>query len=339
MSEDTQAYKYIIVINNPQEKGLTHQAIAETFVRNFKTFEYLAISDEVGEKGTYHFQGFVVFGSRVRFSMVKKYFPEAHIEKAKGTITQNVEYVSKTGKWANTKKANTSVEGSFEEYGKRPKESAGRRGDLAELYQMILNDMTNAEILAVNQDYILQIDKLDKIRTIILTERYKDTVRLELECIYIYGETGSGKTRGIYEKHGYTNVYRVTDYYHPFDSYNCQPVICFDEFRSSLKISEMLCYCDVYPIELPSRYSNKYACYNTVYIVSNWSLEEQYERIQREDKDSWEAFLRRITKVIVYEKDRVTDYDTVDKYMRRLYDFSHCDDTENPWNDEEKQAV
>lgn len=49
---------------------------------------------------------------------------------------------------------------------------------------MVLDNMTNAEILATNQDYILQIDKLDKIRTTILTERFKETVRLELEVIY-----------------------------------------------------------------------------------------------------------------------------------------------------------
>ena len=92
--------------------------------------------------------------------------------------------------------------------------------------------------------------------------------------VYISGATGTGKTRGVLEKNGYANVYRVTDYLHPFDSYNGQPVIAFDEFRSSLRIKEMLLFCDIYPIELPSRYTNKYACYNKVYIISNWELEK-----------------------------------------------------------------
>lgn len=38
----------------------------------------------------------------------------------------------------------------------------------------------------------------------------------------------------------------------------------------------MLNYLDIYPIQLPSRYYNKVACYNIVYIVSNWKLEEEY---------------------------------------------------------------
>ena len=189
---------------------------------------------------------------------------------------------------------------------------------MSDLYQMVLDNMTNAEILATNQDYILQIDKLDKIRTTILTERFKETVRLELEVIYISGATGTGKTRGVLEGNGYSNVYRVTDYLHPFDGYTCQPVICFDEFRSSLKLKEMLLYCDIYPIELPSRYANKFACYNKVYIVSNWSLEKQYPEIQREDEESWNAFLRRIHKVIIYDKSgNRTEYNSVKEYLDR----------------------
>lgn len=99
--------------------------------------------------------------------------------------------------------------------------------------------------------------------------------------VYISGATGTGKTRGVLEKNGYSNVYRVTDYLHPFDSYNGQPVIAFDEFRSSLRIKEMLLFCDIYPIELPSRYTNKYACYNKVYIISNWSLENSIMKSRR----------------------------------------------------------
>ena len=80
----------------------------------------------------------------------------------------------------------------------------------------------------------------------------------------------------------------------------------------------MLLYCDIYPIELPSRYANKFACYNRVYIVSNWSLEKQYPEIQREDLESWYAFLRRIHKVIIYGKSgNPIEYDSVMAYLER----------------------
>lgn len=107
-------------------------------------------------------------------------------------------------------------------------------------------------------------------------------------------------------------------------------MICFDEFRSSLKLKEMLLYCDIYPIELPSRYANKYACYNKVYIVSNWVLEKQYAELQKEDKESWKAFLRRIKKVIVYKKDReVIEYRSVDEYFNRTNDFMEIEEDDD----------
>ncbi len=318
---------YQLTINAPIEKGYTHQHILDVFRNQFKTLIYLCMADEQGTQ--FHTHIFVVFASRVRFSMLKRYLPESHIEKCKGSVSDNVNYIMKTGKWENTVKQEKRIDGTFEEYGTQPPDSRGKRSDMSELYQMVLDNMTNAEILAQNQDYILQIDKIDKVRTTVLAERFKETVRLDLEVIYISGKTGTGKTRGVLEKNGYSNVYRVTDYLHPFDSYNGQPVIAFDEFRSSLKIKEMLLYCDIYPIELPSRYANKFACYNKVYIISNWILEKQYPEIQKEDKESWKAFLRRIHKVIHYESpQKVVEYSSVQEYMERSTDFRTLDSDE-----------
>ena len=41
------------------------------------------------------------------FSMIKRYFPESHIERCRGTISDNVAYVSKSGKWENDSKQET----------------------------------------------------------------------------------------------------------------------------------------------------------------------------------------------------------------------------------------
>lgn len=306
---------YQLTINAPLEKGYTHDYISKTIKDNFKTIIYFCMADEQGS--IHHTHIFMVFSSRVRFSMVKRYFPEAHIEKCRGSVSENVNYIKKCGKWElDETKQEKKIEGTFEEYGTQPPDSKGKRADMSDLYRMIFEGMTNAEIIAANQDYILQIDKLDKIRTTILTERFKETVRLELEVIYISGATGTGKTRGVFEDNGYSNVYRVTDYLHPFDGYACQPVICFDEFCSSLKLKDMLLYCDIYPIELPSRYANKFACYDKIYIVSNWPLEKQYSEIQQNDAESWRAFLRRIKKVVTYDEngDR-TEYESVSHYF------------------------
>lgn len=211
---------YQLTINDPLKKGYTHEHIISIIRNNFKTFTYFCMADEEGS--IYHTHIFIIFASRVRFSMIKKYFPEAHIEKCKGSVSDNVSYIKKNGKWElDESKQEKKIEGTFEEYGTQPPDSRGKRNDMSELYQMIFEGMTNAEVLATNQDYILQIDKLDKIRTTLLTERFKETVRLDLEVVYISGAMGTGKTRSVFENNGYSNVYRVTDYLHPFDGYAC----------------------------------------------------------------------------------------------------------------------
>ena len=146
--------------------------------------------------------------------------------------------------------------------------------------------------------------------------------RLNLKVIYSSGDTGKGKSRDILDKHGDANVYRVTEYKHPFDGYACQSVISFEEYRSQFMISDILNYCDIYPIQLPARYANKYMCADTIYITSNWPLEEQYRGVQVDSPDTWKAFLRRIHEVRIYHEDgTVTVYDSVDKYMNRDTEF------------------
>ena len=84
------------------------------------------------------------------------------------------------------------------------------------------------------------------------------------------------------EKYGYENVFRVTDYHHPFDTYEGQDVIVFEEFNSSITIQDMLNYLDGYPVKLPARYTDKVASFTKVYITSNLQLTMQYPNVQEE---------------------------------------------------------
>lgn len=332
MAKDKQADRYQLTINNPQEKNLSHEQITNILLSNFKTLEYFCMADEEGS--CYHTHVFVCFSSRVRFSTMKRHFETAHIEQAKGRIKENIDYIKKSGKWEKDIKHETSISGTFQEYGTPPSENHGKKADLTQLYNMIEDGWTNAEIIARNQDYILIIEKLDKLRTMILTEKYRGMRRLNMEIIYCYGETGTGKTRSVLDEYGDDCVYRITDYSHPWDGYNCQPVVLFDEFRNSLPLKNMLNFLDIYPLELPARYNNKYACYEKVYIISNWSLETQYEEAQRNDKPSWLAFLRRIHKVKIFDGNEVITYNSVQEYLERPTPFIPTDTS--PFDDKKE---
>lgn len=314
---------YQLTINNPAEHGLDHRTIKEILIKNFTTIEFFCMADEIGEQGTYHTHVYFYCSSRVRQKKVKKHFPTAHIEIALGTAKSNVEYIKKSGRWADTTKAETSVPNTYEEWGKMPR-SKGKRSDMEELYSLIEAGFSNAEILRENNDFLLHIDKMDKIRQELLEEKYKNKRRLDLHVIYIYGATGKGKTRSVMDKYGDSAVYRVTQgsYKHPFDFYRGHEVIVFEEFRNSIPISDMLNYLDVYPLRLPARYNDKVACYTAAYIISNLPLEDQYKEVQKEEPETWKAFLRRIHEVYVYQEDgTIVKYPSVEEYMKRKEKF------------------
>jgi len=150
-----------------------------------------------------------------------------------------------------------------------------------------------------NPDYMLNLEKIERARQAIREQQYRKTFR-QLETTYIWGPTGTGKTRGVMEGQGYSGVYRVTDYAHPFDSYAGEEVLLLDEYSSNFKIRDLLNYLDGYPLTLPARYSNRVACYTKVYIISNLCLLRQYPEIRYESPATYAALLRRIQKVRRY---------------------------------------
>ncbi|MCQ5129970.1 replication protein [Butyricicoccus faecihominis] len=290
---DTQCRKWQLTINHPQEKGFTHEKIS-TELQALKPIVYYCMADEIGQ--TYHTHIFAAFSSSVRFSTLKARFPEAHLEAARGTPAQNRDYIAKSGKWENDTKHGTRIPGTFEEWGEIPEEQPGRRTDLADLYEMIKSGATDIELLEAFPKAMLYLDKIERVRQTLKAERYATEFR-PLEVTYLWGPTGTGKTRSVMEKYGYDRVCRVTDYDHPFERYAGEDVLVFDEFRSQLRISDMLNYLDGYPLMLPCRYANKQACYTKVYLISNVALESQYRNIQYDEPATWQAFTRRIHRV------------------------------------------
>ena len=119
------------------------------------------------------------------------------------------------------------------------------------------------------------------------------------------------------EHYGYAACYRVTDYKHPFDTYDGQDVIIFEEFRGGLKHGDMLNYLDGYPLLLPCRYFNRQACYTKVFLISNIPPEYQYPKINSESRA---AFFRRIHKIKYFDTKGVKIYDCFADYRQ---DFPH----------------
>lgn len=121
------------------------------------------------------------------------------------------------------------------------------------------------------------------------------------------------------EKNGYSGVYRVTDYQHPFDSYQGEEILLLDEYSSNFKIRDLLNYLDGYPLTLPARYSNRVACFTKVYIISNLCLSKQYPDEQYNSPATFAALLRRIHKVVQYTgPGQYVEYETAE-YMENPF--------------------
>ena len=324
--------KWQLTINNPDKYGMDHESI-KAILLTIKNLAYWCMCDEIGEEGTYHTHIFIYRKSFMRFDMIKKKFPAAHIEYCYGTAQDNRDYIRKEGKHKDTDKAETNLINTFEEYGECPVEEQGKRNDLIQLYGMIKDGLSNYEILESNPEYMLQIDKIERCRQTVREEEFKNKFR-DMEVEYWYGETGQGKTRTVMEKYGYENVYRVTNYKYPFDGYRGQDVIIFEEFHDSLKIQEMLTYLDGYPLDLPCRYNNKVACYTKVYILSNVAFDEQYRDIFREYPETFRAFRRRISCIKEFGENGLTGYQNMEEYEnKRLMENL---EKENPFKDKKK---
>ena len=307
MENNTQSRKWALVINNPLEAGLDHAAIREILYRFSPA--YFCMADEIATTGTYHTHIFLFSPSPMRFSTVKNRFSTAHIEKAYGSAKANRAYILKEGHWADTDKAETSVSGTFEEWGDLPAEKEEEAPEMLKLIQDLRAGKSVMEIIEDNPKLAFRIREIETLRQAILEEKYSAENRA-LEVTYLYGASGTGKTRGIFEKHDRKSICRITDYGGRngvrFDAYHCQDVLVLEEFHSQIPISAMLNYLDIYPLTLPARYTDRIACYTKVYITSNIPLEEQYRDIQRYQMETWRAFLRRVQNVIEYLRDGST---------------------------------
>lgn len=310
MADNSQSRKWQLTINNPQEHNITDELIKETLLKFVP--DYYCMCKEIGnETKTLHIHIFIYSKSPIRFTTIKNRFPTAHIEKAYGTIQDNIDYVRKTGKFENTDKAETSIEGSFIEYGVVPSELIEKDATMGKLIENIKDGKPTIEIIEDNPKLAFKIIDIERIRQAYLNDQYSKENR-DIICTYIFGESGIGKTFSIFKKYGAENIARITNYNSSngimnFDNYDkSQDVLVFEEFHSQISIENMLNYLDVYPIKLPARYNNKVACYTKVYITSNVPFESQYAEYKMDLKKYavYQAWCRRIHNIYEMVKDQ-----------------------------------
>ena len=178
------------------------------------------------------------------------------------------------------------------------------------------------------------LNNIDKIRQMALADHYSKALRHDLKVIYMSGTAGVGKTRYIYDTYDISDIYRINDYKNPFDNYKGQKILVLDEYNNQLPIQLLLNVLDIYPMLLPARYHDKWACYEKVYIISNYEYDKLFGMYNDELNKAIKRRIDLITPymtinniVEVYEEldnfndyqDR--DYSIVEKYVNDMLPF------------------
>lgn len=336
--DNVQSRKWIVTINNPLEHGFSHDEIINRLSSIRGKSIYWCFCDEEGDEcETLHTHIFLYRSSPFTASQIDNLFPKCHRDKGYGTAHEIRAYIRKegdkfqkddTGAYdyidsSGKRHVGINFINTFQEFGTIPDEHQGKSTASELIVNLIREGASNREIVDSVSSAYKDIEKIERVRSMYRDAEFKSKWR-DLDVTYIFGKTGSGKTRSVMETYGYENVYRVTDYKHPFDTYDGQDVIIFEEFRGGLKHGDMLNYLDGYPLLLPCRYFNRQACFTKVFIITNIPPDEQYMNI---DKESREAFFRRITKVEHrQENGHIATYRSVRDYIRRYEWADHMDD-------------
>lgn len=107
-----QAKRWVFTLNN--YTAGEEQLLSDLL--NSEHVEYGVFGREVGDSGTPHLQGYVIFAQRKEFNQAKRLLGQrVHLEKSNGTPGQAAAYCKK--------------DGDFEEFGSLPEKSQGKRSD------------------------------------------------------------------------------------------------------------------------------------------------------------------------------------------------------------------
>ena len=292
MSLKEQGRKWNITIQQSEVSPVTTEMIREK-IESLTSVSYACFAEEVATTGKHHFHLYLVASAPIRFSTIQNVFEGAHIEKAYGSSVDNRNYIAKEGRWAQTEKVETKMDGSFEEVGVLPVERAPRSEKNSLVMQRIKDGASKMDILREFPEYAFRVKDLDILMSAVRTEIYETKIR-EIKVVYIYGDNRKDIKDLIYSRHSIADVFKVMIRKNNdilFDGYSSQSVLVIQDFVSQISIQMMLSLLDPYPTQLPARYMNKIACYTTVYVTSDLPPKAQYYDVQTANKQLFESWM------------------------------------------------
>ena len=112
MKNDDWGFMWLITLHNNDNQNLTYEQIEQKLRSTFNVF-YFCISTEISDNGSLHYHVFIYLRKNpAYFSQLKSLFKSAHLDKCRASNPHDVvNYVKKSGRWENSDKKHTQIDG------------------------------------------------------------------------------------------------------------------------------------------------------------------------------------------------------------------------------------
>ena len=219
---------------------------------------YLCVGKEVGESGTPHLQGFVIFPKRKRLNAVREVFSRAHWEVARGSSQQASEYCKK--------------DGDYFEIGECPNSAGVAGGDAEkERWALARTSAVSGNFDAIPDDIFIRYYRG-------LKEIKKDYMEKASDAdgvtgVWFWGEPGIGKSRRA--RFEYPGAYlKMQNKW--WDGYQDEQFVILDDFDSKELGHLLKIWADRYAFECETKGGAIHIRPKKIVITSNYSIEELF---------------------------------------------------------------
>jgi len=246
--------------------------------------DYYVIGKEIGkETSTPHLQGYCELKKQLAFNTVKSWMPLAHIEARKGSAKQASDYCKK--------------ENNFQDFGTLSQQ--GKRNDIEIVHEEAKKKTKLSTFIKEHQPNFQQLRVFE-----IIQSHYQDDRDFKPEVWWIYGPSGTGKTRYVYEKE--KDLWISGKNLKWWEGYCNQEATLFDDFRKDFcTYHELLRILDRYPLTTEVKGGSRKLNSRRMYITSCFHPKEVYDT--REDI---RQLIRRIDHIVLMENFDSKDCDS-----------------------------
>ncbi len=269
-------------LNNPEDM----------LMFDHEEMQYLVYQEEIGENGTYHFQGYCEFKKQKSLPQAKAILggPTVHLEPRMGTQAQAIAYC---------KKDDSRVDHTVPYEDGEPR-AQGKRMDLEGFKDAVMGGAKQHELL---DDHVGIIARYPKFYST-LTMLNRPVRTTDLVVTLHIGDTGLGKTRAVMDEFGTDPTFYRSPLNNGtmwFDTYDGHSTVLLDDFTgaaSHLALCTLLQLLDRYPVLVPTKGSHTWWMPNAVHVTTNLLPKDWYKWEGRGEQ--YKALARRFHKVYLY---------------------------------------